>query len=95
MAGTGCNTSNNPIRHGHTGNRKNHLVYTRPPKAERIEKREFGLLNVDEWQVTHPMTCKRAYDFAAKWERYGYEVRIKTTNQAEELMCVIKSAMNG
>ena len=64
-----------PMRRGHQGNRKNWVVHTRPSAEERKEKLEFGCEDVDAWDTTVKMTCKRAFDYAAKWRGYGYEVR--------------------
>ena len=78
MAGTGKNTSQDPKRHGHTGNRKNHQVIYRPSAEERLEMAEFGCTNVDSYTVSPSLTCNKAFGLAEKLEKMQYEVLIKT-----------------
>ena len=78
MSGTGKNTSQDPKRHGHTGNRKNHQVIYRPSAEERLEMAEFGCNDVDSYTVSPSLTCNKAFGLAEKLEKMQYEVSIKT-----------------
>ena len=78
MAGTGKNTSQDPKRHGHTGNRKNHQVIYRPSANERLEMAGFGCTDVDSYTVSPYLTCNKAFGLAEKLEKMQYEVSIKT-----------------
>jgi hypothetical protein len=67
--------SRTPIRHGHSGNRKCWTVSYRPPAQEREERKAYGIKT--DWITTAPCTQKSAFEFAAKCERHGDEVKLE------------------
>ena len=70
--------SKTPNRHGHSGNKKNWTVSYRPPAHERKERKAYGITT--EWNTTAPITQKSAFEFAAKCELHGDEVKLKKIN---------------
>lgn len=60
MAGTNRNTSQDPTRHGHTGNTKKWQVHYRYGEAERLEMKAFGCTGVDEWTVSPNLRLTQA-----------------------------------
>jgi hypothetical protein len=64
-----------PNRHGHAGNRKIWTVSYRPPAHERAEREAYGITT--DWVTTAPCTQKSAFEFAAKCEIHGDEVKIE------------------
>ncbi len=67
--------SRKPARHGHSGNKKSWTVSYRPPAQERAERKALGL-NTD-WNTSPPVTQKAAFEFAAKCEINGDEVKLE------------------
>lgn len=63
------------IRHGHTGNRKVWTVSYRPPAHERAERALYGITT--DWVTSAPCTQKSAFEFAARCERHGDQVKIE------------------
>jgi len=86
MSGTNKNTSQDPKRHGHTGNTKNWQVQYRDNAAERAEKKEFGCIGVDKWDVSPNLRQTQADQLIDKLERMGCEWKLVNLNLIKEVV---------
>ena len=86
MSGTNKNTSQDPKRHGHTGNTKNWQVQYRDNAAERAEKKEFGCTNVDLWEISPNLRETQAYRMIDRLEAMKFEWKLVNLNLIKEVV---------
>jgi hypothetical protein len=64
------------ISHVHGGNRENWTVSFRPPAHERAIRSALGINT--NWTTSPPITQKAAFEFAARCELHGDEVKVES-----------------
>ena len=84
MAGTGKNTSQDPKRHGHTGNAKKWQVQYRDNAVERAEMKECGCTGVDRWEVSPNLRLTQADRMIDRLEAMKCEYKLINLNLTTE-----------